>query len=69
MEDKLIAAEKRESTLVFKKAEAFYEYLENLLSAEGYVLVETCPRLHEETGRKEKADERREDLYTRNEWA
>lgn len=36
---------KTEAVKIFKSAEAFYRYLDRRLSAQGYVLVETCPVL------------------------
>lgn len=53
METRLSAPKKIESTRIFTRAEAFYDYLESLLLAEGYVLVETCPRLDENKSRKD----------------
>ncbi len=58
METRLTATRKTESTRIFTQAEAFYDYLENLLLAEGYVLVETCPRLDENNRIKDKPAER-----------
>ncbi|MBC7361814.1 MAG: hypothetical protein H5U06_05990 [Candidatus Aminicenantes bacterium] len=36
---------KTEAVKIFKSAEAFYRYLDRMLSAQGYVLIETCPVL------------------------